>query len=103
MGVVCFTILLLMKDLKLGKKPKWNLTKKRWSVLREVVRTICVTRYALIIVVATAVGYYVTEKGYKGLSVVNTVKGGIPAVAPPQLTWDNRTVVDHLKVVGPHM
>ncbi|GAU96474.1 hypothetical protein RvY_07913-1 [Ramazzottius varieornatus] len=103
MGIICFTVLLLMKDLKLGKKPKWSIPKRRWNILREVVRTICVTRYALIIVVATGIGYYVTEKGYKGLSIVNTVKGGIPTMAPPQLTWDNRTVIDHFKVVGSHI
>ncbi|OQV19905.1 Sodium-independent sulfate anion transporter [Hypsibius exemplaris] len=93
MGIICLGILLLMKDLALPKKPMWNIKKKTWNIYREVVRTICVTRYALVIIVATAVGYYVTIKGYKGLSITENVKGGIPKIGPPEFVWANRTNV----------
>lgn len=92
MGMISLTVLLLMKDLKLSRKPRFNISKKMWNILREVVRIVCVTRYAMVIIIATGIGYYLNKiVGFKGLSITNDVNVTVPALYPPQFTWGNHT------------
>ncbi|OQV16491.1 Sodium-independent sulfate anion transporter [Hypsibius exemplaris] len=104
MGCLCITLLLLMREMAF---PAWKAREGRqhppkwWAVVKEAVRLMNVSRYAIVVVSAT-IFEYVMEVGFNQhyLSVTGPVTAKISAPKPPNFAVENLSLGEILSTFG---
>ncbi|XP_055339708.1 sodium-independent sulfate anion transporter-like [Paramacrobiotus metropolitanus] len=104
-GSICITLLLLMREMKMpawrasegaaaGTPPRW------WRALKETIRLMSVSRYAIVVVLATALQFVFHHNNIKGLSVVGDVNAELSPPVPPSFNVEGRSFGNVLATFG---